>query len=204
MPFIPVPNCLMAEIRYLWDNQQVENTLYGVGSPSVTLGMAQGLADSLFAWWDTNMKPLQGTTVNLREIHVTDLTSVDSFTHTRVSSPIVPGTRVGPVMPNSVALAIKFNTAKRGRSFRGRNYVLGMVEGDVTNNNFEAAYVTAVQAAYVLLDGVFDDNGLTWSVVSRFSGGDPRVTGITTPVTTVGVTDGVVDSQRRRLPGRGS
>lgn len=204
MPFVPVPNTLMVELRYLWDNQQVENTLYGRKGTAVVLGDAIALADDIFTWWDTNMKPLQASTIALREIYVTDLTSANSFSHAHVRSPIVPGTRAGPALPNSVALCIKFNTAQRGRSFRGRNYVMGAVEGDVTNNNYEPAYVTDVQDAYLLLDSVFDGNGLVWSVVSRYENGQPRVTGLATEITTIGVTDGIVDSQRRRLPGRGT
>lgn len=204
MPFIPTPNTLQAELRYLFDNQQVENTLYFEYIDGVDLAGAVALADYLFDWWDTNFKPLMATTIALREIYITDLTSISSFSHTRVSSPIVPGTRAGPAMPNSVALCIKFNTAQRGRSFRGRNYVMGMVEGDVTANNFDGAYVTAVQAAYVAMNAGLSDLGADWVVVSRFTNNAPRVTGVTTPITTVGVTDGIVDSQRRRLPGRGT
>jgi len=46
-------------------------------------------------------------------------------------------------------------------------------------------------------------------VVSRFSGVDadghpiPRTTGVSTLVASVAIVDPVIDSQRRRLPGRG-
>jgi hypothetical protein len=41
-------------------------------------------------------------------------------------------------------------------------------------------------------------------VVSRYHLGAPRVTGIATPVITYLATDNNVDSQRRRLTGRGT
>jgi hypothetical protein len=44
----------------------------------------------------------------------------------------------------------------------------------------------------------------TWVVVSRFSGGVERVTGVTTPVVQAAYHDLNLDSQRRRLTGRGT
>jgi len=204
MPFVPVTNVLQAEIRYLMDNQRVENTLYFHRPTGVVQVNAVGLADYLFNWWNTSMKPLLASTVQLREIFVTDLSSANSFTHTRVSSPVVAGTRVGAAMPNSIALAISFRTANRGRSFRGRNYVMGSTEGDVVDNTFTGAYVDAVQAAYVAMNAGLGALNFVWVVVSRFSNGAPRAIGLATPITVVGVFDGIVDSQRRRLPGRGN
>lgn len=203
MPFVPTPNTVQCEIRYLFDNQQVENTLYFLYDHAPTSGEGTDLADALFDWWDTNYKPLLVASIGLREIFLTDLTAADSWAVTRVSSPVVVGTRAGGAMPNNIALCISFRTNKRGRAHRGRNYVMAMSEGDVTANNFDGAYLTAVQAAYVALSDVEAATGANWVVVSRFQGLLPREEGITTPVASVGFFDGVVDSQRRRLPGRG-
>lgn len=193
----------MVEMRYLFENQQCENTLYFEYTSGVDIEKATTLAEVLHDWWVTNVRPLMVNTSALREIYITDLSNASSFTYTRVSSPVEPGTRSGPAMPNNIALCISFKTNQRGRSFRGRNYVMGMNEGDIIANNFDGGYVGSVQAAYVELKLVTVPLGADWVIVSRFANGAARTTGVTTSVSTVGVTDGIVDSQRRRLPGRG-
>lgn len=204
MPFVVTFNTVQVELRYLFDNQQTENTLYFEfeDPPSITQGEA--LADAVFDWWDTNLKPLQCGTLYLREIFCTDLDAADGWAVTRVSSPVVQGTRSGESMPNNIACCISFRTNQRGRAHRGRNYAMAMGEGDVTNNNFTTGYLSALQAAYVALADVETAASCNWVVVSRFQGLLPRENGVTTPVTSVGFFDGVVDSQRRRLPGRGA
>lgn len=204
MPFVVTFNTVQCELRYLWDGQQVENTLYFEYDHAPTVGEGSDLADALFDWWDANMKQWQVAAIALREIYLTDLSAADSWSFTRVSSPAEPGTRSGESMPNNTALCISFRTNQRGRAHRGRNYVMGVAEGDVSHNSFTTTYLAGVQAAYVALADVEAATGANWVVVSRFQGLLPRENGITTPITSVGYFDGVVDSQRRRLPGRGA
>jgi hypothetical protein len=84
------------------------------------------------------------------------------------------------------------------------------VEGQTTGaNQIDSATAAAFVDAYSLLLDFGQDIGASWVVVSRFSGVDangdpiPRAAGVTTPITSVLVVDNIVDSQRRRLPGRG-
>jgi len=210
MPFVPVPNCVEAEIRMTWDLQEVENTLYFDFGDTPTVGGMVTLMNDLFDWWTTNMAPLIFGGVQLREIVVTDISSATgpqvSFT-----PPIAEfGSASGASLPNNVSFTVSFRTASRGRSFRGRNYVVGLTEGAVVGNTVDTAVVNAYIAAYAELKNspILDDG--VWSVVSRFSGVNPttgkpipRTTGIATPITSVIVVDSTIDSQRRRLPGRG-
>jgi len=46
--------------------------------------------------------------------------------------------------------------------------------------------------------------GIPFVVVSKKSGGLPRAIGLSTPVQQSVIVDNILDSQRRRLPGRGS
>jgi len=74
-----------------------------------------------------------------------------------------------------------------------------------------APFMADMIAAYsqLLVGGAALPVGWEWVVVSRYSGTDvnddpvPRVTGIATLVSNVLFTNNTVDSQRRRLPGRG-
>jgi hypothetical protein len=74
----------------------------------------------------------------------------------------------------------------------------------VTLNTLDAADGLAYVAAYSNVDDVIADFDGTWCVVSRHLDGLPRDIGITRKITTVILTDLTIDSQRRRLPGRGT
>jgi len=112
-------------------------------------------------------------------------------------------------LPNNVAVTVSFRTGLSGRFARGRNYVSGLSEDAVVLNTVDSAVLADIQAGYEALQDVASDNTSTWVVVSRFSGVDgdgvpiPRVEGVTTPITAVIIVDSIIDSQRRRLPGRG-
>jgi hypothetical protein len=123
-------------------------------------------------------------------------------------------TDVGTSTPNIYALGstfvVSFRTDLRGRSFRGRNYVIGLTEDMVDGNSLEAGVSEPWRLAYAHLGTLVADIDWTWVVVSRFSGVSgsppeptPRVAGVTTPITSVVVVDQFIDSQRRRLSGRG-
>jgi hypothetical protein len=204
MAFIPVDKTAMVEVRMFSDGQKIENTLYFEYADAPTAGQLSLLGSAILDWWDTNVKPLVPTTVILREIYVTDLTSASSAAVSVVPSGTDSGTASGEAMPNNVSLAVSFRTASRGRSFRGRNYWPGFVIDAVNGNSVPPATSDAIQDAYVALLTVADDTGTTWVVVSRFTGNAPRSAGVTTPITTVLIVDGTIDSMRRRLPGRGT
>lgn len=211
MPFVPVPNCALAELRMTLDLQQVENTLwFDMGAVPDEAGLLS-LNNALLAWWADFYAPLISSEVQLVEIACT---SMDSATGPQVVLPPATalfGTQVEPSLPNNVTLTVSFRTASRGRSFRGRNYVVGLIEQQVLRNTILDEVATGWQDAYSELLGFADTPGFSWVVASRFSGVDPvtgqpipRVTGVATQITSVTVVDKIVDSQRRRLPKRGN
>jgi len=210
MPFVPVANTALVEIRMTADLQEVENTLYFEKATALTEGDLNDLGDAIITWWGDNIAPLVWAGVTVREVVCTDLSSASSLQVSRVpAAPLIGGLSV-PALPTSVSLTISFRTALRGRSFRGRNYIVGLTEGQTTGTNtVDSSLSDSFVTAYEQLLTLAGDLGLQWVVVSRFSGVDadekpiPRAAGVTTPITTVLVVDNIVDSQRRRLPGRG-
>lgn len=204
MPFVPVADTIQAEIRMSLDNQLIENTLYFQSRPDATDPTLVALGNSLLLWWTVNYRVKLPDSVTLREIYLTDLTTASSPTHTTPApAPAPAGSAATPVMPNNVTIAVSFRTAARGRSFRGRNYFGALGETQISSNTVDGATQAGIVAAYqALLSGDIADDWI-WGVVSRYSGGAPRAAGLFTPVTSVVITDPIVDSQRRRLPGRG-
>jgi hypothetical protein len=211
MPFVPVPNAAMVEIRYLLDGQQIENTLYFESGAAITQPSLLALVGAVFDWWQTNLQPLLPLALQLAEISATDLTSATGPQASLVPAVDELGAVNSPQLPNNVSLAVSFRTALRGRSFRGRNFYPALWEAGVDENTVQPTIITAIHSAYTALigDTGVSDAGFDWVVVSRFSGVDsagkpiPRITGVATIITTVVIVDPTIDSMRRRLPGRG-
>jgi hypothetical protein len=210
MPFIPVPNGVLVEFRMTSLAQQVENTLWFITGADPTVVTMTNLGNALETWWATEYSPLVSSGVSLREIALTSMDSITGPQVTIVPSPALAGLNLGAQMPNNISLTVSFRTALRGRSFRGRNYVVGFVEAQIAGNEVNGVDAQNWADAYNAIPGAIAGTTYAWVVASRFSGTDangdpiPRVTGIATPVTTALVVDTVVDSQRRRLPGRGA
>ena len=201
VPFVPFPTTVMVEMFYTQDGQKIENTLYfDLGTEPTASNMAV-LASEVSSWWEANVKANVSNTVTLRAIKVTSLASETSPAFEL--SVNVPGTGTSPAMPNNVSGVIKFLTAGRGRSSRGRNYIVGLMDEAVLNNTIHTTTIANYITAYnKLRDSTIITSG-TWVVASRMLNKEWRTTGLAQEITGVAFTDDKVDSQRRRLPGRG-
>jgi len=205
MAFIPVPETVMVEVRMKLNLQSIENTLYFQKGGGWDPASATVLANDILTWWTTYFRVEISQDVFLSEIVVTDLDVVDSFQVTvPAPAPAPQGSNGDPAAPNNVALCISFRTARRGRSYRGRNFVAGIPSNLLLNSVALSTFTDAILAAYETLPFATTSAAGTWVVVSRRNAGVDRTEGVTTPVSAVIIVDSVVDSQRRRLPGRGT
>lgn len=210
MAFIPVANVAAARLEGVVDGQQTINDLYFRQPGGIFFADIQSLAVNLDAWFTTafaNMLSNQWSTV---AVHLRDLTTEAGLVADFSSTPTTGGVGAEPT-PNNVAACISFRTGTAGRSYRGRNYIPAIPGTMVTTNTLDSDWMGDMAQAYGLLleGGGALPGDWEWVVVSRYSGVDadgkpiPRVAGIATPVSTVLFTNAIVDSQRRRLPGRG-
>lgn len=210
MAFIPVPDVALVEFRMLLDSQKVENTLYfqkSTGWDATSLDLA---GVDLKEWWTDSYAPLVSDLVTLREVVLTDL-ETDTGAQATFAGAGAAGSQIGGSAPSNVSFAVSFRTALRGRAFRGRNYIVGVPLPQLSDiNHVESSWANDVVDAYFGLISLAAGFDAQWVAVSRFSGVDPdthapipRTEGIATPITSVITTDLTLDSQRRRLPGRG-
>lgn len=204
MAFIPVPQGMQFELRFTKEAQRCENVLYFASSAAVSTTLMQTIAQALSNWWVGNIRAVMSNTLALQEIYCTDITSATGPTVSFTTGLPAGGTVAGEALPNNVAMCLSFRTAQRGRSGRGRNYLFGFPETATSGSFFDNNLVNQMVSAYSLLlgAGTFVP-GANWVVVSRFNLGGPRTNGLTIPITSVVSTNNAVDSQRRRLPGRG-
>lgn len=203
MAFVPIASTAQLEFIYTQDGQTVENVLHYNCNAAVNTTNLQGLATAALAWWNTNLKPLINNTVTLITVRATDQSSQTGPVIEDTTGLPLAGTQPGSGLPNNVTVAIKLITASRGRSFRGRVYHIGLGSGSVSANTIGATPRANLKAAY--LAALTLSTGPTWTlgIASRYTGNAPRTTGVFTAVTDVSVNQ-TVDSQRRRLPERGT
>lgn len=201
--FIPVPNTIQARLVYQADSQIMINALNFTGTAPPTQGDMATLGAALVGWWNTNLRPLVAAEITLAEIQLTSLESQSAPGQTYVTGLPLVGAAVSAVLPFNVTLSMAAITALRGRNYRGRIYHVGLTEGNVTANRATTTIVGQLVTAYNTLTTIPASSPFKVSVVSRFTGGDPRPFGISTPIIRF-ATDGIIDSQRRRLPSRGN
>lgn len=191
-------------VRGSIDNQRVENTLYFRNTSPVNLDNLALLGGDLITYvrstWLAQLPPAY----QLRELYLVDLTTATSESYTLPAEPDDVGSMSGIPLPNNVSFTITFITALRGRSYRGRNYWPVLTEADVINNQLTEARAAAIRQVYggmVGLDQI--SSGWEWGIFSRYQNKVQLQNGVFTPCQSARYSDTVVDSQRRRLPGRG-
>lgn len=203
MAFIPVDGVVQVELRFALHGQQCENTLYFRNEDGVNLANMTVLADDINDWLVPTYMGMLPSSTTLLEVYLTDLTSSIGPTVSNTDLAASPGTyTTSPALPGNATVTASFRTNGRGRSARGRNYIVGLGEDSVVGNTINPALRTAIENAYLALLPEIS-TGWQWVVVSRYHNGAPRVEGEFYPVTNVLVVDPYVDSQRRRLTGRG-
>jgi hypothetical protein len=108
-----------------------------------------------------------------------------------------PGTAGGDAAPANCACVISWKTPLVGKSYRGRTYVMGMVDTHPQGSNLTVGY-GALAAAIAVAISSFVSSGSMLANLGILS----RKKNIIT-VATAWVIDGFVDSMRTRLIGRG-
>lgn len=205
MEFIPVENTVEINVRFLLHTQQCENVLsFTRNEGEVNPDNMKTLAQALSAYWIANFIPYQSYQASLREIYVVDLNTDTSPTYTETAGLPVAGGNLGDAAPGGTTLCYSFRTAARGRSGRGRNYFIGIPKPQLVGNAVISTYADDVLSGYAGLVG--PDSlapGWTWCVVSRFLNGSPRTAGVVREIQAATLVNTYVDSQRRRLEGRG-
>jgi hypothetical protein len=192
-----------AEIRYTQLGEKTENVLYFDLGATPTSAAMLTLAAGLKAWWVAELRPYISDDTQLREIYMTDMSSATGPTATYATGLPLAGSVTGGSLPNNVTYCVSVRTANRGRSYRGRFYVAGIPKAGSANNDALGTYSLAYVDAVAQLQNSTYVGSAVHVVASFRTNNAPRTTGIATPVTSAVGIDSTLDSQRRRLPGRG-
>lgn len=201
-----VPNAIGAVVKMKCIGQDIINTLGFVrlAPATPTPGEVQTLAQNLSAAWENNILPQLPIQVTMELVTTRDITQEGGPVSENADSSGMTGSLVGNLLPNSNTIAISFRTGLAGAANRGRNYWAALMESEVTDSTVAPAKIAAIIAAYATLAGPNQVMaGWQWAVISRKLV-PPLIVGRALPIVNVVVTDPIVDSQRRRLPGRGN
>lgn len=203
--FVPAPNVAQVNMMYQFGNDIMENVYDVLGTGAWTAATLLSLGSQMRDWENTIAKNQRSVQIALTRITVTDQTTAGA---TGVDMPVAPainGTVPGVMAPGNVTWCIKKTTGLRGRSFRGRTYWIGMPTTFYTSALMDPTKAGLIVAALNAIGtSISTVNGGQLVIVSRRTGGAVRPgNAVVTPVVNFASTDLILDSQRRRLPGRG-
>lgn len=209
MAFIPAVNTARCVFRMTQNGQVVQHVIHVQKATAWDQSSLTDLANLLITWWNDEYAPNAGNGLGLTGVQARDMTAEEAPAVEIGAPPLSGGDLNDEVMPGNVTLAIRFSSALSGRSRRGRAYQCGLTNAQVLSNEMILAARDAIVAGWAALKTTLDAASYTWVIASFYHGVDdvtkkpiPRATALLTPVTSVSA-DSFVDSQRRRLTGRG-
>lgn len=204
MGFIPAANAAQVQLVFTEDGQTIENVYHVLNTVPYDAGTLATLAGTFVTWWSANIRSLTSNGVTLTKVvaKALDTESAPGIEYT-TGLPLAGTAASGSTMPNNVTPVITWVTGLRGRSYRGRTYHIGLMGGHMVGiNTMSNSYITSLQTGYNALITAIDGLTQTLCVCSKYHNKAERVTCTLTAILNA-VVNGTVDSQRRRLPGRG-
>jgi hypothetical protein len=203
MSFVPAPNVVQINQRATLFGQQIENVHYVELSTSPDAAAIQAVADTALTEWENHMLPVLSVEYVYREAYATDLSSETAPAATAAAAANKTGGLAVSSVPGNVTLCLSIRTNGRGRSSRGRQYISGLPDDIVDGNAWTAQGAAGVVDAFAAYRDALTAAGYSLVVLSRRENNAPRAQGLAQLATSVLVTDLFIDSQRRRLTGRG-
>ena len=203
MAFIPATNCVRVVVEGLLDGQELANVYHVDVGATVTTVIMNAIIDEFETWLTDELLPNVSEDYEVTAITARDLTTITGALIERPQDPFLAGGQAAGALPNNVALCTTWFTSLAGRSYRGRTYVAGLDETNVTLSRILSGTAAAFATVMVELVNMIAAIGYDLVVASFYTALAPRVSAVLTPIIAAGVNT-VMDSQRRRLPGRGN
>lgn len=204
MAFIPIPNGIALTFYFTSASQNWQFSLTlrkSAGEVEIT-DLQQATADGS-AWWTSFLKPQLATSTSLTSIVASDQSVEGGNQYQATVNEAATGS--GSAVPLNACVVISGRTAKRGRSYRGRSYLSGLRDAilGVSMNAISSAFASTLAGGFASLASTLDGHGLDHVIASKQHNGAPVNPAETNEVTAY-VVDTNIDSQRRRLTGRGT
>lgn len=195
MPFVPAPGVVQMSTILTWNSERCENVFHYHTSATIDAALLHNMANQYVIWFGAHEADFSNT-VQLSLIYLRDLTTQFGLTLDFAPTTSLDGSRTSPSLSNNCSIAIKRQSGLAGRKNRGRLYHIGLTQDLKDSNNT----IIPSQAAGIANDyNSFMSDMLTdWGMQEVIL---HRKDGTFTPISNYTLTDFVIDSQRRRLPG---
>lgn len=202
MPFQPVENGIQVLANYRQAGQELQNQFYFDATTAPDPELVHDAAQLVLNWLGNSWADVACNAASVASVVATDVSVEGGVQTTLIPIGSLTGALSSPPLPTGTTVTCSWRTGLAGRSYRGRTFHVGLTETQVDANALTEPARLALVDAYgqLILDSVA--LGARLSVCSRVSGGVLRPTAILTAVTT-GIVEAYIDSQRRRLTGRG-
>lgn len=203
MPFQPVAQTALCTLEGRVDRQLTILDLAFQNSADVNIVNLSALVSTINNWFQTQLAPLLSE--NWTTIRTVGVDLSDPIGPRIEESGVTIGGVAGEAAPNNVAACVSLRTAQRGRSARGRNFVPGIPNSVISLNTLDSGFISDLTGAYNNLVGP-GGIAIGWQlvIVSRRSGGEERVEGISIPVIEATMVGNSVRSMRSREIGHGA
>ena len=194
--FIPDGVRVVIQAEETTDHTELLHVIHvRVPTPPPDYAACLSIAQIVATWWQNQYRSICNNKVTLRQVVATGMNAVPAAQATVTSS--VAGFLGGVPLTPSIALCLKLATNLTGRRQRGRVYLwpadVGVLQDE---QSFVAPYVAAAIGTWTTLGSALAAGGYIWSIASL-------VDVALHPITRVVAVDTIIDSQRRRLAGRG-
>jgi hypothetical protein len=197
MPFHAIPLTVKFVIEGQADGQDVINVLHYkyVGAAPTAVAL-----DAFITSWKTahlaQWLACHSSGYLILGFECTDIASAAGARATQALSTGNVGTVGSPLLPNNVALAVSWRTGLAGRTNRGRTFMGGLPASGYNNDAITGSLLTALSTLAAALISQTFTGGFDFAVASFKDSLAKVITGF--------IMETVIDSMRRRLPGRGN
>jgi hypothetical protein len=200
MAFIPVSDGYRFKLHFkdLAGNQALNVIWLREESESASVARLNGIATVIETWAGAHWDTVSSNQWELFRIEGQDMQTEFGF-YTDVAVSVSGANDVDPA-PSEVTVAVSLRTGKAGRSFRGRLYHVGLDDAAFDGDYLSPSHMAAIIAAYEELKDALELIDITWCIASFYADGVARAAGLLTPITTITITDNIVDSMRSRKP----
>lgn len=192
------PSTLQVNVYGHDESNNMLLNVFHVSTPGLpSLAACEAVAALVADWVDGNYNNTWAENISSDRVVVTDASEIEGAQAELAVT--VAGTLVGTAVPSNVTLAVKKSTGVTGRANRGTWYSWPCTSNQLEvldSNLFLESHRDAVVTSLNNLKDLLHTAGYDIVVASKASGATPVVVNFV-------ATDRAVDSQRRRLRGRG-
>jgi hypothetical protein len=205
--FQPVPDTVELTVQGTQSGQLVENKFYAKAAETITSVMVDALATIVADWVTTYLLPRVGATYTHTRVVARDLSADSSYEIINTDAAGGVGTASGTVYPPNVSFAVHRATGLSGKKAKSRIYWPAIPSSYAGSDGLMSSVAAAalVTALDQLRGNILANTDAVWEYgyPQRIINGVKLAVANFVPVTLHDWTDLFLDSQRRRLPGRG-